>query len=151
MCAGSQEIIMGLNKDIIITNLKEIESLNSRAFTLTKRKKEIIMTRTLKTLALFLMVSTVSFAYAQQDELDDTKKGGGKSTVKDNVKKGSGVKLDGTIKTDGSKPNPARLASHESGAASVDKKEGMTQGKAKKGSFWSRLFGKKDAKNKKEE
>ena len=66
---------MALNKHIIITNLKEIEKLNSRAFALTKRKKEIIMTRTLKTLALFLMVSTVSFAYAQQDELDDTRKG----------------------------------------------------------------------------
>lgn len=109
------------------------------------------MTRTLKTLALFLMVSTVSFAYAQQDEVDDTRKGGGKSTVKDNVKKGTGVKLDGTIKTGGSTPTPAKLANHESGVAAVDKKEGMAKGKAKKGSFWSRLFGKKDAKNKKEE
>lgn len=97
------------------------------------------------------MVSTVSFAFAQQDEVDDAKKGG-KSLAKDHVKKGSGVKLDGNIKTgDGSTPNPAKLSSHETGVATADRTEGMGKGKAKKGSFWTRLFGKKDAKEKKEE
>ena len=103
------------------------------------------MKRTLKTLSILLLVSSVSFVFAQEKEADDDRRGGGgKSVIKDNVKKGDGVKLDGTAKTKDSGPAPARLSSHETGVAAVDKAEG--KGKAKKGSFWQRIFGKKKVK-----
>jgi hypothetical protein len=104
------------------------------------------MNRILKTFALFLLVSTVSFVYAQ-DEIDDTRKGD-KSVkdMSDGVKAGSGVKLDGVAKDPGSKPSQAKMAGHEEGKKAV-----LDDGKAaKKGSFWQSLFG-KNKKVKKEE
>ena len=47
------------------------------------------MNRIFKTFALFLLVSTVSFVYAQ-DELDDTKKGGAGVKMDDGAKAGAG-------------------------------------------------------------
>ncbi|MDP6500839.1 MAG: hypothetical protein QF743_09050 [Candidatus Marinimicrobia bacterium] len=100
------------------------------------------MNRILKLVFLFLFVSTVSFVYAQ-DEVDDTKSGG-KSLVKDNVKTGTGAKLDGTTNPGGgSKPTPARLAGHEEGKSAAVEKD---HGKGKKGSFWQKIFGKKKVK-----
>ncbi len=99
------------------------------------------MNRIFKTFALFLLVSTVSFVYAQ-DELDDTKKGGAGVKMDDGAKKGAGVKLDGVKKDPGSKPSQAKMESHEAG-----KKAALTDGKAaKKGSFWQKLFGSKGKK-----
>ena len=100
------------------------------------------MNRIFKTFALFLLVSTVSFVYAQ-DELDDTKKGGAGVKMDDGAKKGAGVKLDGVKKDPGSKPSQAKMESHEAGkkAAMIDSKD-----KAKKGSFWQKLFGSKGKK-----
>lgn len=100
------------------------------------------MNRIFKTFALFLLVSTVSFVYAQ-DELDDTRKGGAGVKMDDGAKKGAGVKLDGVKKDPGSKPSQAKMESHEAGkkAAMIDSKD-----KAKKGSFWQKLFGSKGKK-----
>ena len=102
------------------------------------------MNRILKTFAIFFLVSTVSFVYAQ-DQIDDDKKGGkGSVLTDDGAKKGAGVKLDGVKKDPGSKPSQARMDSHEAG-----KKASLTDSKAtKKGSFWNRIFG---TKGKKEE
>ncbi len=98
------------------------------------------MNRILKTFALFLLVSTVSFVYAQNELDDDVNKGSGKSVVKDNA--GSGVKLDGVKKDGGAKkPAAAKMESHEKGKSGVTKDM-----KSTKGSFWKSLFGGKKAK-----
>jgi len=106
------------------------------------------MTRTLKNLALFLMVSTVSFAFAQQDEAGKAKKGEAGEFIETNVKKAGGVKLDSPAKTGGSsKPMPAEI----SGEVMQDNAEVSGKDPKKGGSFWSRLFGKKEKEKKQPE
>ena len=104
------------------------------------------MNRKLKSLAVFLLVSTISFAYAQEEKNDNARKGAGKSVVDDNATKAKkGVKKDGPIKVDPvSKPKLVRQASHETGKKTVE----QDRGKDKRG-FFSKLFGGK--KERKEE
>ena len=104
------------------------------------------MNKMLKTLALFLLVSTVSYVSAQDEDSKDSKVG--KSIVSDEVKKGSGADINAGL-TAKAKPTPeakAKLESHETGAKSVGKSETL-----KKGSFWSRIFPSRADKAKKEE
>ena len=102
------------------------------------------MNNKLKTLALFLLVSTVSFAYAQDEDGKDSKVG--KSTVSDDAKKGSGADINAGL-TAKVKPTPeakTKLESHEkcdNCSKDVGKSESL-----RKGSFWSRIFGDKKAK-----
>ena len=105
------------------------------------------MNNKLKTLALFLLVSTLSFAYAQDEDGKESKVG--KSTVSDEVKKGSGADINAGL-TAKATPTPAtKLPSHEkcdNCGKDVGKSESL-----KKGSFWSRLFPSRADKAKKEE
>ena len=102
------------------------------------------MNNKLKPLALFLLVSTVSFVYAQVEDGKDSKVG--KSIISDDVKKGSGLDINAGLTA---KPTPTplkKLQSHETGTKTVGKSESL-----KKGSFWSRLFPSRADKAKKEE
>ena len=103
------------------------------------------MNTKLKTLALFLLVSTLSFAYAQDEDGKDSKVG--KSIVSDEVKKGSGADINAGL-TAKVTPTPAtKLESHEK-CPNCGKDVGKSES-LKKGSFWSRLFpSKKDKKEK---
>ena len=102
------------------------------------------MNKMLKTLALFLLVSTVSFAYAQDEDGKDSKVG--KSTVSDEVKKGSGADINAglTAKVTPTPEAKAKLESHEK-CDNCSKDVGKSE-TLKKGSFWSRLFGKESKK-----
>ena len=102
------------------------------------------MNTKLKTLALFLLVSTVSFAYAQDEDGKDSKVG--KSTVSDEVKKGSGADINAglTAKVTPTPEAKAKLESHEK-CDNCSKDVGKSE-TLKKGSFWSRLFGKESKK-----
>ena len=102
------------------------------------------MNKMLKTLALFLMVSTVSYVSAQDEDGKDSKVG--KSTVSDEVKKGSGADINAglTAKVTPTPEAKAKLESHEkcdNCSKDVGKSESL-----RKGSFWSRIFGDKKAK-----
>ena len=97
------------------------------------------MNRISKTFAL-LAVLTLSFAYAQ-DEVDEVKGKDVKSVGVDAEQKANTV----TPKIKPTKPVGQKMESHETGKVAVDKTEAT---KAKKGSFFSRLFG---GKSKKEE
>ena len=103
------------------------------------------MNKFIKTLGLFVLVATVSFASAQQKEVDDTKKGGAKSMTKDDIKKGGGKPV---VEA---KEAPAKLSSHETGGPG-DKGYNKEKGKGmeNKDSWFKRTFGKKDKKVKKE-
>ena len=69
------------------------------------------------------------------------KKGEAGEFIETNVKKAGGVKLDSPAKTGGSsKPMPAEI----SGEVMQDNAEVSGKDPKKKGSFWSRLFGKKE-------
>jgi len=97
------------------------------------------MNRKLKSLAVFLLVSTISFAYAQDEKVnDDARTGAGKSVVDDNATKAKkGLKKDGPEKVSPvNKPKLVRKASHETGKKTVEK----DRGKDKRG-FFSKLFG----------
>jgi len=103
------------------------------------------MNRIIKTVGLFLLVSTFTFATAQEKESDDTKKGADKTgMVDDNRGKGKIV----TAKT--APEAKKKLASHE-----ADTQYGTDKGmksKGEKGGWFSRMFGgKNDAKSVKEE
>jgi len=102
------------------------------------------MNNKLKSLALFLLVSTVSFVYAQVEDGKDSKVG--KSIISDDVKKGSGLDINAGLVA---KPTPTpveKLQSHETGTKTVNAKSESL----KKGSFWSRLFYSRTNKVKKE-
>ena len=102
------------------------------------------MNKMLKTLALFLLVSTVSYVYAQDEDGKDSKVG--KSIVSDEVKKGSGADINAGL-TAKVKPTPeakTKLESHEK-CDNCSKDVGKSE-TLKKGSFWSRLFGKESKK-----
>ena len=104
------------------------------------------MNNKLKTLVLFLLVSTVSYVSAQDEDGKDSKVG--KSTVSDDAKKGSGADINAGL-TAKVKPTPeakTKLESHEK-CDNCSKDVGKSE-TLKKGSFWSRLFG---GKSKKEE
>ena len=82
------------------------------------------MKRTLKMMTLFLMVSMVSFVFAQEKEADDSRMGGKSKTglTKDADRIGKGVNKDGVTPSGGKKPPaPARLDSHEKGGSGVVK------------------------------
>jgi hypothetical protein len=102
------------------------------------------MNNKLKTLVLFLLVSTVSYVSAQDEDGKDSKVG--KSTVSDDAKKGSGADINAGL-TAKVKPTPeakTKLESHEkcdNCSKDVGKSESL-----RKGSFWSRIFGDKKAK-----
>ena len=91
----------------------------------------------LKTLVLFLLVSTVSFVYAQDEDGKDSKVG--KSTVSDDAKKGSGMDINAGMTAKSPTTTPTtKLQSHEkcdNCSKDVGKSESL-----KKGSFWSRIF-----------
>jgi hypothetical protein len=103
------------------------------------------MNKFIKTLGLIVLVATVSFASAQQKEVDDSKKGGAKSMTKDDIKKGGGKPV---VEA---KEAPAKLSSHETGGPG-DKGYNKEKGKGmeSKGNFFSRLFGGNKKKEKKE-
>ena len=107
------------------------------------------MNKMLKTLALFLLVSTVSYVSAQDEDSKDSKVG--KSIVSDEVKKGSGADINAglTAKVTPTPEAKAKLESHEkcdNCSKDVGKSESL-----KKGSFWSRIFPSRADKAKKEE
>jgi len=95
------------------------------------------MNRIVKTFA-FLTVLTASFAYAQ-DEVDEVKGKDAKTIGVDAEQKANTV----TPKIKPTKPVGQKMESHETGKVAVDKTEAT---KAKKGSFFSRLFGGKSKK-----
>ncbi len=95
------------------------------------------MNRISKTFAL-LAVLTLSFAYAQ-DEVDEVKGKDAKTIGVDAEQKANTV----TPKIKPTKPVGQKMESHETGKVAVDKTEAT---KAKKGSFFSRLFGGKSKK-----
>jgi len=102
------------------------------------------MNNKLKTLVLFLLVSTVSYVSAQDEDGKDSKVG--KSTVSDDAKKGSGADINAGL-TAKVKPTPeakTKLESHEK-CDNCSKDVGKSE-TLKKGSFWSRLFGKESKK-----
>jgi len=95
------------------------------------------MNRIVKTFA-FLTVLTASFVYAQ-DEVDEVKGKDAKTIGVDAEQKANTV----TPKIKPTKPAGQKMESHETGKVAVDKTEAT---KAKKGSFFSRLFGGKSKK-----
>ena len=101
------------------------------------------MNHKLKTLVLFLLVSTVSFVYAQDEDGKDSKVG--KSTVSDDAKKGSGMDINaGMTAKSPTTTSTTKLQSHEK-CDNCSKDVGKSE-TLKKGSFWSRLFGKESKK-----
>ena len=96
------------------------------------------MNRTLKTLALFLLVSTVSFVYAQEEDGTDK---AGKSMLSDDLKKAD-INAGLTAKKPAEKPSAKRLDSHETGKV-VREGEGK---KYQKRSFMDRLLGRNKVK-----
>ena len=104
------------------------------------------MNRFIKTLSVFLLVATVSFASAQQKEADDSKKGAAKTgLVTDDKKVGGGKPV---VEA---KQAPEKLSSHETGGPG-DKGYNKEKGKGmeSKGNFFQRLFGGNKKKEKKE-
>ena len=103
------------------------------------------MNRTLKTLALFLLVSTVSFVYAQ----DEDAKYGDKAKASDTGKAGKAGTVD-INKGLTAKDKPAAPKNTPMSDADKDKlrsgKDNQDMGKGKKGGFFSRLFGSKKVK-----
>ena len=105
------------------------------------------MNRTLKIFFLLLFVSSVSFVYAQ-DEIDG-KKNTDTGSVSDAGKAGkAGAKDINMGKTAKDKPvQVAKTPMSEAGKEVLRAgKDGQELDKGKKGSFWSRLFGKKKVK-----
>ena len=104
------------------------------------------MNRFIKTLSVFLLVATVSFASAQQKEADDSRKGAAKTGLVTDDKKVGGGKpaLE-------AKDAPPKLESHEKGGPG-DKGYNKEKGKGmeSKGNFFQRLFGGGKKKEKKE-
>ena len=104
------------------------------------------MNRFIKTISVFLLVATVSFASAQQKEADDSRKGGAKTgLVSDDKKVGGGKPV---VEA---KEAPEKLSSHETGGPG-DKGYNKEKGKGmeSKGNFFQRLFGGNKKKEKKE-
>ena len=103
------------------------------------------MNRTLKTLALFLLVSTVSFVYAQ----DEDAKYGDKAKASDTGKAGKAGTVD-INKGLTAKDKPAAPKNTPMSDADKDKlrsgKDNQDMDKGKKGGFFSRLFGSKKVK-----
>ncbi len=100
------------------------------------------MNKMLKTLGLFLLVSTVSFTFAQDEDGKESKVG--KSTVNDATKKGSEVDVNAGM-TAKAKPTVEKLASHEQCPEC-----GKTVAKDKGKSIWQKLFPSRKDKAKKE-
>ena len=101
------------------------------------------MNNKLKTLAIFLLVSTVSFTFAQDEDGKDSKVG--KSTVNDVTKKGSEVDVNAGMVAK-TKPTVEKLASHEQCPEC-----GKAVAKDKSKSIWQKLFPSRKDKVKKEE
>ena len=103
------------------------------------------MKRTLKMLFLLLFVSTVSFAYAQEDDA----KYGDKAKASDTGKAGKAGTVD-INKGLTAKDKPVAPKNTPMSDADKDKlrsgKDNQEMGKGKKGGFFSRLFGKKKVK-----
>ena len=104
------------------------------------------MNNKLKTLAIFLLVSTVSFTFAQDEDGKDSKVG--KSTVSDVTNKGSGADVNAGM-TAKAKPTTTgqKMESHEK-CPNCSKDVGKSEA-LKKGSFWSRIFPSKKDKQEK--
>ena len=96
------------------------------------------MNRTLKILFLLLVVSSVSFVYAQEA---DEKEKGGVAKTSDAAKATKAGTLD-INKGLTAKDKPVDVAKDALRAG----KDGQELDKGQKGSFWSRLFGKKKVK-----
>jgi hypothetical protein len=98
------------------------------------------MNRTLKTLALFLLVSTVSFVYAQ----DEDAKYGDKAKTSDTGKDGKAGTVDinkGLIGKD-KPPSVTNTPMNQADKNKLRDGKGDQEAKqGKRGSFWSRLFG----------
>jgi hypothetical protein len=103
------------------------------------------MKHTLKMLFLLLFVSTVSFAYAQEDDA----KYGDKAKTSDTGKAGKAGTVD-INKGLTAKDKPAGVKNAPMSDADKDRlRGGKDEGglnKGKRGSFWSRLFGGKKVK-----
>ena len=103
------------------------------------------MKRTLKMLFLLLFVSTVSFAYAQEDDA----KYGDKAKASDTGKAGKAGTVD-INKGLTAKDKPAAPKNTPMSDADKDRlragKDDQDLNKGKRGSFWSRLFGGKKVK-----
>jgi len=104
------------------------------------------MNRTLKIFFLLLFVSSVSFVYAQEA---DEKEKGGKASTSDAGKAGKAGTVDINMGLT-AKDKPVEVAKtpmSESGKDALRAgKDGQELDKGQKGSFWSRLFGKKKVK-----
>ena len=104
------------------------------------------MNRTLKIFFLFLFVSSVSFVYAQ--EADEVEKGG-KGSITDAGKDTKAGTVDINMGLT-AKDKPVEVAKTPMSEAGKDAlragKDGQELDKGQKGSFWSRLFGKKKVK-----
>ena len=104
------------------------------------------MNRTLKILFLLLFVSSVSFVYAQ--EADEKEKGGvAKTSDAAKATKAGTVDINKGLTA---KDKPVEVAKTPMSEAGKDAlragKDGQELDKGQKGSFWSRLFGKKKVK-----
>jgi hypothetical protein len=98
------------------------------------------MKNTLKIIGLFVLLTTSSFIYGQ-DEVDETKGKDVKSMGVDTEVKSKVIAKQPCCTTD--KPKQEKMASHETGKKAVDKTEAV---KSQKGSFWKRIFGDKSKK-----
>ena len=105
------------------------------------------MNRTLKTFFLRLFVSSVSFVCAQEADEKDIVKGG--KGVTDAAKDGKAGTVDINMGLT-AKDKPVEVAKTPMSEAGKDAlragKDGQELEKGQKGSFWSRLFGKKKVK-----
>ena len=102
------------------------------------------MNRFIKTLSVFLLVATVSFASAQQKEADDSRKGGAKTGLVSDDKKAGGKPV---VEA---KQAPEKLSSHETGGPGDKGYAKQKERVENKGNFFQRLFGGSKKKEKKE-
>ena len=102
------------------------------------------MNRTLKILFLLLFVSSVSFVYAQDEDGKDSK------AKTSDAAKGTKAGMVDINKGLTAKDKPVEVAKTPMSEAGKDAlragKDGQELDKGQKGSFWSRLFGKKKVK-----
>ena len=102
------------------------------------------MNRTLKILFLLLFVSSVSFVYAQ--EADEMEKGGKTSDAAKATKAGT-LDINKGLTAKDKPVDVAKTPMSEAGKDALRAgKDGQELDKGQKGSFWSRLFGKKKVK-----
>ena len=104
------------------------------------------MNRTLKIFFLLLFVSSVSFVFAQEA---DEKEKGGKASTSDAGKatKAGTVDINMGLTAKDKPVEVAKTPMSESGKDALRAgKDGQELDKGQKGSFWSRLFGKKKVK-----